>query len=150
VEGKDVSVKGRNVPVLFGQDSDIIGFVIRCEMSDEEFDSDILTFAAEFKSGDREALDEEGEVIDPATITDEQAHALAVEELTEGDWGRDGWRVSWVHWESPSDRPGYDRLTFQANREGWTIFPTLLAAQDFIDKHMPDTSETLEIWGVTS
>jgi len=135
-----MTIKGRDVPVLYGQDSDIIGFVVRCESSDAEFESDIADFAEQYKSGERDAYDDDGEEIDPKTITDEQARELAIDDLN-GDWGRDGWRVTWVNYED-------GQLTFQGDREGWTIFPTLLAAQDFIDKHLSDTDETLEIWGV--
>jgi hypothetical protein len=135
------------IPVRF-DDPGVQGFAIRCEQPQEETEADIADFADSFLRGDMTALDEDGEDIDYTTITPEQALVFARREIEEGDWGRDGWAVSWVRWESPSDRPDYDRLTFVGDREEMTLFPSVEAARAFIDAHLKDTNDALEIWGI--
>lgn len=132
------------IQVLFADSPGIIGWAIRKQQSQAETDSDIADFAEQFKNGDREALDDDDQVIDPATITDEEALEFATEEILYGDWGRDGWAVTWVNIENGIvNFQGGDRdqamFLFETQAEAVTIAESLQAE---------NPESCLEVWAM--
>jgi hypothetical protein len=131
------------IPILYAESTDIIGWAIRCEQSDEDTAADIADFAEQYMSGDREALDDEGEVVKYTTLTFAQATEYARQELLEGDWGRDGWTVSWVSLSADFE------ITYTGDREQMHLFPTAHLAVQFAEALAADGSdEKMEVWGI--
>ena len=136
-----------SVEIKFADSPGIIGWAIRCEQPEEETQSDIADFAETYLRGDREAYDEEGEVVDHTTMTQEQALVFARREIEEGDWGRDGWSVSWVS----INTTGLDafEITFVGDRDEMHLFPTADLAVQFAEALIAGGSkEKMEVWGI--
>jgi hypothetical protein len=135
-----------SIPVRFEDSTDIIGWAIHCEQSDEDTAADIADFADSIMRGDREVEDEDGEVIDHTTITEEQALEFARIDIEEGDWGRDGWTVTWVNTEDGEVQyRGGDR------DEAMTLFATKEEAVALAERLALDGStETMEVWAIVN
>lgn len=103
-------------------------YLVRVTISDNEYESDIEEYAAQIREGERPVFDDDGNEIDPATLTGEELRRAAIDEL--GDL----WCDLWMYEGNGS---GLDR--------GPAVrFPTREAAQAAIDA-MPEYGDTYEI-----
>ena len=133
------------IQVLFADSEGIIGWAIRSQQSQTETNDDIAELAEEFKNGNREALDDDDQIIDHVTITDEEAWQFATAEILHGDWGRDGWAITWVNIENGTvTYQGGDRdqamFLFATQAEAVALAEILLAK---------DPESHLEVWAMT-
>lgn len=124
-------------------DPNAVCYMIRCEQSEEETESDLQEIMASIKAGHlTEVLfdEETGDEIPGDKMTAEQLREAAEEYIS--DSSRDGWAVSWVKVKEP----GAGGVVYVADRDAATQFESLQAALLFAGALRTDND--IEIWGM--
>lgn len=108
-------------------------FRVMVQSSDEEFEQDVQEFQSQILDRSREVEDEDGNVLDPSSLTAEQLREAALDEMGED------WNYLWLY---KPDATG--RRTAGIDRDSAEIFATREEAQAAIDAYGP-TTDILEI-----